>query len=211
MRGRSPVAAALKARIAGDSTSNTSTSRRSWSAAVRRGGRQPRRSWTVGCSSSTKGPSSSRSKACRSSPRATALGIYDHGYVLVAERRPGHRTEGRLWHIRADRIVLATGAIERPIPFPDNDRPGIMLASAATAYLERYGVLPGRRFALATTNDSGIESASLLKDAGAELVELFDLRRGRRHRRHRGRPAPGVGRLEPEPCSVVTGRRPPPV
>ena len=91
--------------------------------------------------------------------RATALGIYDHGYVLVAERRPGHRTEGRLWHIRAGRIVLATGAIERPIPFPDNDRPGIMLASAAAAYVERYGVLPGRRFALATTNDSGIESA----------------------------------------------------
>ena len=89
--------------------------------------------------------------------RATALGIYDHGYVLVAERRPGHRTEGRLWHIRADRIVLGTGAIERPIPFPGNDRPGIMLAGAAAAYVERYGVLPGRRFALATTNDSGID------------------------------------------------------
>ena len=111
-------------------------------------------------------------------PRATALGIYDHGYVLVAERRPGHRTEGRLWHIRAGRIVLATGALERPIPFPDNDRPGIMLASAAAAYVERFGVLPDRRFALATTNDSGIESASVLQDAGAELVEVFDLRRG---------------------------------
>ena len=110
----------------------------------------------------------------------TALGIYDHGYVLVAERRPGHRTEGRLWHIRAGRIVLATGAIERPIPFPGNDRPGIMLASAAAAYVERYGVLPSVRFALATTNDSGIESASLLQDAGGELVEVFDLRRGER-------------------------------
>ena len=112
--------------------------------------------------------------------RATALGIYDHGYVLVAERRPGHRTEGRLWHVRADRIVLGTGAIERPIPFPGNDRPGIMLASAAAAYVERYGVLPGRRFALATTNDSGIASAAVLQDAGAELVKVFDLRRGDR-------------------------------
>jgi sarcosine oxidase, subunit alpha len=109
-------------------------------------------------------------------PRATALGMYDHGYVLVAERR----TEGRLWHIRAARIVLATGAIERPIPFPDNDRPGIMLASAAAAYVERYGVLPARRFSLATTNDSGIASVAALLAAGGELVDVFDLRRGDR-------------------------------
>ena len=112
--------------------------------------------------------------------RATALGIYDHGYVLVAERRPGHRTEGRLWHIRARRIVLATGALERPIPFPDNDRPGVMLASAAAAYVERYGVLPARRFSLAMTNESGIESAAVLLAAGAVMTDVFDLRRGER-------------------------------
>ena len=110
--------------------------------------------------------------------RATALGIYDHGYVLVAERRPGHRTEGRLWHIRARRIVLATGALERSIPFPDNDRPGVMLASAAAAYVERYGVLPARRFSLAMTNESGIESAAVLLAAGAVMADVFDLRRG---------------------------------
>jgi sarcosine oxidase subunit alpha len=104
--------------------------------------------------------------------RATALGIYDHGYVLVAERRPGHRTEGRLWHIRAGRIVLATGALERLIPFPGNDRPGVMLASAATAYVERYGVLPARRFALRTTNDSGRAAAAVLQAAGGELVDI---------------------------------------
>ena len=112
--------------------------------------------------------------------RCTALGIYDHGYVLVAERRPQYVTEGRLWHIRAGRIVLATGAFERPIPFPDNDRPGVMLASAAAAYVERYGVLPARRFSLATTNDSGIASAAALLAAGGELIDVFDLRRGDR-------------------------------
>jgi sarcosine oxidase, subunit alpha len=112
--------------------------------------------------------------------RATALGIYDHGYVLVAERRPGHRTEGRLWHVRARRIVLATGALERPIAFPGNDRPSVMLASAAAAYVERYGVLPARRFSLATTNDSGIESAAVLLAAGAVMEGVFDLRRGDR-------------------------------
>ena len=51
-------------------------------------------------------------------PRATALGIYDHGYVLVAERRPGHRTEGRLWHIRAGRIVLASRRHRAADPVP---------------------------------------------------------------------------------------------
>ena len=112
--------------------------------------------------------------------RATALGIYDHGYVLVAQRRPGHRTEGRLWHVRARRIVLATGALERPILFPDNDRPGVMLASAAAAYVQRYGVLPARRFSLAMTNDSGIESAAVLLAAGAVMEDVFDLRQGDR-------------------------------
>ena len=61
----------------------------------------------------------------------TALGIYDHGYVTAVERRPTPTTEGRLWHIRARRIVIATGATERPIVFADDDRPGIMLAGAA--------------------------------------------------------------------------------
>ena len=63
--------------------------------------------------------------------RTTALGLYDHGYAVLAERRPGHSTEGRLWHVRAARIVLATGAVERPVAFPDNARPGVMQAGAA--------------------------------------------------------------------------------
>jgi sarcosine oxidase, subunit alpha len=106
--------------------------------------------------------------------RATALGIYDHRYVLVAERRPGRRTEGRLWHVRAGRIVLATGALERPLPFPDNDRPGIMLASASAAYVERFGVLPGRRVVLATTNESGLAAARVLESVGATIVAVVD-------------------------------------
>ncbi|HSK51742.1 MAG TPA: 2Fe-2S iron-sulfur cluster-binding protein [Clostridia bacterium] len=108
--------------------------------------------------------------------RATALGIYDHGYVTIAERRPDRRTQGRLWHVRAGRIVLATGAIERPIAFPGNDRPGVMLASAARAFVERYGVLPGRRVAAWFTNDSAIEAVHVLEQAGAEIVEIVDLR-----------------------------------
>ncbi len=74
----------------------------------------------------------------------TALGIYDHGYVTAIQRRPTPRTEGRLWHIRAARIVIATGATERPIVFADNDRPGIMLAGAAAAYIEELRRAAGR-------------------------------------------------------------------
>ena len=173
--GRSPDEAASTARIVGGSTGNTSTWRRSWSAAVQRGGQRRRGRVLV-----DERPVVEPIEGVQVLARATALGIYDHGYVLIAERRPGHRTEGRLWHIRAGRIVLATGALERPIPFPGNDRPGVMLASAAATYVERYAVLPARSFALATTNDSGYASASVLQAAGAELVKVIDLRRGER-------------------------------
>jgi sarcosine oxidase subunit alpha len=100
-------------------------------------------------------------------PGSTATGIHDHGFVVVAQGR-------RLHHVRARRIVLATGALERPIVFADNDRPGVMLASAARAYAERYGVLVGRRAVVFTTNDS-VEVPD-----GIEVVELVDARRGGR-------------------------------
>ncbi len=75
-------------------------------------------------------------------PNATALGVYDDGYVGGARTHP---VEDVVWHVRAGRVVLATGAIERPIAFAGNDLPGVMLAgAAATTYVERYGVLPGR-------------------------------------------------------------------
>jgi sarcosine oxidase subunit alpha len=76
---------------------------------------------------------------------STVTGVYDHGYAIIAVRRPGSRTSGTLWHVRAKRIVLATGAIERPLAFAGNDRPGVMLAAAARSYVEAYGVAPGRR------------------------------------------------------------------
>ena len=113
----------------------------------------------------------------------TALGVYDHGYVTAVQRRPTPRTEGRLWHIRAGRIVIATGATERPIVFADDDRPGIMLASAAAAYIERYGVRPGSRAAVFTNNDTTDRVAAVLRSAGVEIVA--DRRRSAR--RYRGR------------------------
>jgi sarcosine oxidase, subunit alpha len=63
---------------------------------------------------------------------ATALGLYDDGYAVIHERSASVET---LWHVRARRVVLATGAVERPIAFAGNDRPGVMLASAAARSL----------------------------------------------------------------------------
>lgn len=105
--------------------------------------------------------------------RTTAVGYYDHNYVVAVERRS--RGE-RLWHIRARRVVLATGAHERSLAFPGNDRPGVMLASAARAYANRYGVAPWRRAVVFACADSGYEAARDLAAAGVEIVAVVDPR-----------------------------------
>jgi sarcosine oxidase subunit alpha len=108
----------------------------------------------------------------------TALGIYDHGYVTAVERHPTATTEGRLWHIRAGRIVVATGATERQIVFADDDRPGIMLAGAAATYAERYGVRPGERAVVFTNNGTTDAVVAVLAAAGVEIVATVDARAG---------------------------------
>jgi len=111
--------------------------------------------------------------------RATAIAYHDHQYVLVAERRPDGEPGGTLWHLRASQVVLATGAHERPIVFADNDRPGIMLASAARTYLNRYGVLPGNRAVVFTTNESAVPAVTELAAAGLDVLDVVDAREGR--------------------------------
>ena len=83
----------------------------------------------------------------------------------------------RLWRVRAKRVVLATGACERPLVFANNDRPGIMLASAVSEYIHRYAVRPGRRAVVFTDNDSGYQAALDLVNAGADAM-LVDSRSG---------------------------------
>ncbi len=104
--------------------------------------------------------------------RATVFGYYDHNYLTIAERRPGG---GRLWHVRAGRVVLATGAHERPLVFADNDRPGVMLAGAVRTYLNRYAVRLGTRVVVCTTNDSAYATALDLLASGVDVV-LADAR-----------------------------------
>ena len=117
-------------------------------------------------------------------PRTTAFGYYDHNFVALAERlteglspseRAG-RPRQRIWHVRARRVVLATGAHERPLVFPGNDLPGVMLARSVTAYIHRYGVLPGRRAVFLANDDSVYAAAREFAGRGGEVAAVVDLR-----------------------------------
>jgi sarcosine oxidase subunit alpha len=118
-------------------------------------------------------------------PRTTAMGYYDDGLVTALERIDEVRapvprgTQGprqRLWKIRAARVVLATGAIERPLVFSNNDRPGIMLASAVRTYVTRYAVSPGTCAVIFTNNDSAYATAFALHERGVKVAAVVDLR-----------------------------------
>src|SRR5262249_1990821 len=98
--------------------------------------------------------------------RTTATGIYDHNFVLACERLIASHPRQGLWKIRVGKIILASGAFERPLIFPGNDRPGVMLAGAAQTYIERYGVAPGRTSVVATNNDSAYRVGLALHAAG---------------------------------------------
>ena len=113
--------------------------------------------------------------------RTVGSGVYDHGYALGFERLTDHRpgADGprhRLWRIRARRIVTATGAIERPLAFPGNDRPGVMLASAVRDYLENWGVLAGDRVVIVTNNDDAYRTALAVREAGGGVAAVVDAR-----------------------------------
>lgn len=116
--------------------------------------------------------------------RTTVFGHYDDNHLLAVERRtnhlgaeaPEHVSRERVWRIRARRVVLATGAHERSLAFADNDRPGVMLAASARAYVNRHGVLPGRHAVVFTTNDSAYAAALDLAAAGVEVAAIVDTR-----------------------------------
>src|SRR5690606_37657712 len=93
---------------------------------------------------------------------------------LPLDERHGPRR--RLWKIRAKQVVLATGAIERPLVFAENDRPGVMLADAVRTYVNRYGVRPGNRAVVFTNNDSAYRAALDAADGGIAISAIVDAR-----------------------------------
>ena len=114
--------------------------------------------------------------------RTTASGHWDDNMLVLAQKLvepgqvPPHRHAQRLWHLRCREVVLATGCLERPLPFANNDRPGVMLSRAVRTYVRRFGVVPGRRVVVATNNDDAYRTAQALAEAGAEVVAVVDAR-----------------------------------
>jgi methylglutamate dehydrogenase subunit C len=115
--------------------------------------------------------------------RATGFGLFDGNTVGVLERSaPGVADAARgvprqrLHILRAQSIVMACGALERPLLFAGNDRPGVMLSSAVGTYANRYGVIAGRQAVFCTNNDAAYADAIALAKAGAS-VTLADLRK----------------------------------
>ena len=114
---------------------------------------------------------------------ATAFGVYDHGLICAREDLttggavpPGGVLRERLWKIRARHLIAAAGSFERPMLFPDNDRPGVMLAGAAEKYAYAFGVACGRRTVIAANSDSAYRVADSLRAAGIDVVAVADRR-----------------------------------
>ncbi len=125
----------------------------------------------------------SASPKVRMLARTTAFAYLPHNMVALVERvtdhlpsPPAQLPRERLWMVRALEVVLATGAIERPLVFPGNDRPGVMLADAARTFLNRYGVLPGERIVVLAAHDGAYRVALDLHAAGVRNLTIADLR-----------------------------------
>ena len=145
--------------------------------------------------------------------RSCAFGYYSQNLVGVVESVTDHQVprdrdpalpRQRVWRIRAKQVVLATGAIERPLMFHHNDRPGIMLAGAVRSYLHRYGVMPGHRSLVFTNNDSAWQTAFDIHATGSDVIGIVDVRATppenlMRAARERGIPV--------HPHSVIVGTR----
>ncbi len=116
-------------------------------------------------------------------PRTTAFGYFAQNFVALAERVTEHLADPdpklpreRLWQVRAKEVVIASGCVERPMVFPENDRPGIMLAEAGRTYLNRYGVKAGAKVLVATACDTAWQAAFDLSDHGVNVVAIADMR-----------------------------------
>ncbi|NVK60746.1 MAG: sarcosine oxidase subunit alpha family protein, partial [Rhodobacteraceae bacterium] len=117
--------------------------------------------------------------------RTTAIAYYHQNMVGLCEKLTDHLAtlpadtpRERLWRVRAGQVVLAQGALEKPLVFHGNDRPGVMLAGSAQTYLNRYGVLVGTRPVVVTSHDSAWYAAFDLADAGAKVQAIVDIREG---------------------------------
>jgi len=108
---------------------------------------------------------------------ATAWAYREHNLVVVTERSPAEdHVFQRTWRVRAGQVVVAAGAIERALVFADNDRSGVMLASAVQTYVNRYAVKPGGRAVIFTNNNSAYHAAADMIAVGMDVAAIVDCR-----------------------------------
>ena len=118
-------------------------------------------------------------------PRTCVVGYFEHNFLTATERVSNHlgpkagnnSTRERMWRIRAQKVIIATGAMERPLVFPDNDTPGIMLCDSVTQYLLKYGVVCGDEIVVVTNNDSAYRNAITLAKLGVKVKAIVDSRK----------------------------------
>ena len=116
--------------------------------------------------------------------RTTVSAYHNYNYLIMMQNLTDHLSENekkekirqRLWKVRAKKVILATGSIERPLVFDGNDRPGIMLSSAVKKYLNFYGVKCGNKIVIFTNNDSAYETAIELHNKNSKVQAIVDIR-----------------------------------
>ena len=116
--------------------------------------------------------------------RTTVSAYHNYNYLIMIQNLTDHLSEKekkgkirqRLWKVRAKKVILATGSIERPLVFDGNDRPGIMLTSAVKKYLNFYSVKCGNQIVIFTNNDSAYETALDLHNKGSNVKAIIDIR-----------------------------------
>ena len=118
-------------------------------------------------------------------PRTTVTGAYDGSTYAALQRVSHHMAQApanvpleTFWRIVASRTILAGGAIERPIAFANNDRPGVMMANAVRTYSNRFAVAAGKKVSIFTNNDDGHRTARDLVALGVNVVGVIDSREG---------------------------------
>jgi len=116
--------------------------------------------------------------------RTSVAAYHNYNYLIMVQNLTDHLSDKdkkgkirqRLWKIRASKVILATGSIERPMVFDCNDRPGIMLSSAVRKYINTYGVKCGDNISFFTNNDDAYETAITLHDKGVKIKTIVDIR-----------------------------------
>ncbi len=114
---------------------------------------------------------------------STVFGYHDHNYITIAEECSNYSVDEyltfprqRLWKVRAKKVILAQGLIERPLIMSGNDLPGVMLSGSVRGYINNYGVLPGDEVLICTNNDDAYRTALTLHNVGAKVKYVLDIR-----------------------------------